>query len=142
MGSTFGRPWFGHTTKINLKIQTVAPEICLILIFHKRFCSGFSTPFCILCMIFQEKYFSCYTLLTINWPSFIVLLSLPLEILANMFIVIICYRVCVVINFEISYSFQKIRTKIQIYQERRKLSTWNKKHFHNYFIIKGLSLKK
>ena len=33
----FGRPQLGHTMTTNLKtIQTVHPEVCSILIFHKR----------------------------------------------------------------------------------------------------------
>ena len=46
-----------------------------------------------------------FTLYFINWSNFIVWLPLPLEILSNMFIIIICFPVCDVINFEINRSF-------------------------------------
>ena len=56
----------------------------------------------ILCMIFQEKYFANYS---VNWPNFIVWFPLILEILGNMYIVIVCFPTCGVINFEINLIF-------------------------------------
>ena len=58
----------------------------------------------VLCMIFQEylEYFSLYS---IKWPIFIAWLSLPLAILDDMCILIICCPVCDVINFESNHSF-------------------------------------
>ena len=53
-------------------------------------------------MIFQEKLFLMLHY-SINWPNFIVWLYLLLEILANMFIAIVCFPVCDVINFEIIF---------------------------------------
>ena len=44
-------------------------------------------------------------LYSINWPNLIVWLPLLLVILGNVFIVIICYPVFDVINFEINLSF-------------------------------------
>ena len=44
-------------------------------------------------------------LCSINCPDLISWLLLPLEILGNMFIGIICCPVCDVINFEINLSF-------------------------------------
>ena len=41
----------------------------------------------------------------INWPNFIVWLPLLLEIMGTICIVIICWPVCDVINFEINHSF-------------------------------------
>ena len=41
----------------------------------------------------------------INWPNFIVWMLLFLEILGNMYIVIICFPVRDVINFEINLGF-------------------------------------
>ena len=59
----FGRPPPGQTMKINsLTFQTVDLEICLILIFYERVWDWL--PHHIQCMIFQEKYFSCYIPLT------------------------------------------------------------------------------
>ena len=54
-----------------------------------------------MCMIFQEKYFSCYILLADQ----MVCSSLLLEILDNMCIVIIWCPVSNVINFENNNSF-------------------------------------
>ena len=45
-----------------MKFDNIDPEICSILIFKKRACEQFL--YHILCMIIQEKYFSCYALLT------------------------------------------------------------------------------
>ena len=49
-----------HDKNKFIKFQTVVTELCSILIFYKR--SQFLHY--ILCMVFQEKYFSCYILLT------------------------------------------------------------------------------
>ena len=46
-----------------------------------------------------------FMLYSINWPNSVAWLPLLLEILGNMCIVIICYPVCGVINFEINLSF-------------------------------------
>ena len=60
-------------------------------------------------MIFLEKIFLMSY--SINWPNFIVSLALLLQILSNMYIVIICFPVYDIINFEInliSYISHKI----------------------------------
>ena len=44
-------------------------------------------------------------LYSINWPNFIVWLPVLLEILGNIFIVVICFPVYDVVNFEINLSF-------------------------------------
>ena len=41
----------------------------------------------------------------INWPNFFAWLPLVLEILGNMFIAIVCYPGCDVMNFEINLIF-------------------------------------
>ena len=46
-----------------MKLQTDDPEICSMLIFQKGSWPSFSTIFFV-CMIFQEKHFSSYILLT------------------------------------------------------------------------------
>ena len=93
-------------------------------------------------IFFFKKHILLYS---INWPSFIVWLPLLLEIPGNMCIVIVCYPVCVVINFKIHHSHQavclhdqKLRTKIEISQGQKVLLRWNKKAF--YIIFKGLSV--
>ena len=45
-----------------------------------------------------------FMLYSINWPNSVAWLPLLLEILGNMCIVIICYPICGVINFEINLS--------------------------------------
>ena len=44
-------------------------------------------------------------LYSINWPDFIVWLLLLFDITCNMFIVIVCYPVCDITNFEIYLNF-------------------------------------
>ena len=52
-----------HMMKTNcLKLYTINPEICSILVFQKRVWEQFLHH--ILCMIFQQKCFSCYILVT------------------------------------------------------------------------------
>ena len=78
--------------KQTIKYQTVDPEICLLG-------SGinFSITF-ILCMIFREKYSMLYFFKFISF----------LEVLGNMCIVVICFLVYYVINFEINLSNQAV----------------------------------
>ena len=59
----FRYPSNQHTIEINcLKLYTIDPEICSILIFQIRVWEQFLQH--ILCMIFQQKCSSCYILLT------------------------------------------------------------------------------
>ena len=59
----FGQPSNQHTIETNcLKLCTIDPEICSILIFQIRVWEQFLQH--ILCMIFQHKCPSCYILLT------------------------------------------------------------------------------
>ena len=81
-----------------IKLQNIDPEICSILIFQKRAWEQFL--YHILCMIFQEKCFSCYALLTDQ-----ISLSLLFEILVNMCIAIACEPGSDAINFEINLIF-------------------------------------
>ena len=62
VSTCFGSPHLRHTIKTNImKLQTVEPEICSILIFQKGPGTSFSNIFC---MIFEEKIFSRNILLT------------------------------------------------------------------------------
>ena len=91
-----------HAIETNcLKLYTIDPEICSILIFQIRVWEQFLQL--ILCMIFQPKYFSCYILLA-EQISYI-WLSLLLEILGNMSIEIVYYPGCDVMDFEINLIF-------------------------------------
>ena len=78
-----------NTIKTNcVKLQTINPEICSILICQKRVWGQFSHH--ILCMVFQEECFSYYILLT-DQISF--------SALGNMFIVIAFFPDCDIITF-------------------------------------------
>ena len=88
-------------------------------------------------------------LYSINWPHFIVWLSLPLEILSNMCNLIVCLLGCDVINFEINLNLsnqaiflhdQKVKTKNEISWERKELLRWNKKHFPSF--LRGFQVLK
>ena len=59
----FRQPSNQHTIEANcVKLYTIDPEICSILIFQMRVWEQFLQP--ILCMIFQQKCSSCCALLT------------------------------------------------------------------------------
>ena len=129
-----------ETHNKNTLFQTVNPQICTILILMNGSGNSFSTTFCVFC---QETYFSFYILLT-NHISLSGCPEIFLEILSNMYIVIICCPVCEVINFEINLQLsyegvflnnQKVRTTIQIFKAKRNLnvSTKKKKEFLRFF---------
>ena len=91
---------------------------------------------------FPRKMF--FLLYSINSLDFIDWLPLLHEILSHMCLKIVCSPGCDVKNFEViliflSKSFflhdQKVKTKMQISWERKKLSRWNKKHFSSF--LKG-----
>ena len=96
-------------------------------------------------LIFQEKYFSCYVLLTDQISDFLKFSD------SLYFWVIWQYMYC---NYLLSSLWrhktwssleshflhdQKFRTKIEITQEQKELLTWNKKHFS--IIFKELPFK-
>ena len=92
---------------------------------------------------FSRKMF--LMLYSINWPNFIALLPLYLEILINICIAIVYYPGCQVIDFEInllflikpfSYMTKKLRQKFKDLE--------NEKSFYGAFFIffKGLSVAK
>ena len=95
--------------------------------------------------LFIKMFFLLYS---INWPNFIVWLSLHREILGNLCIVIVCWPGCDVISLEIHLIFpikpffphdQKIKIKTYLSCKlfsRQKLSqTWN--CAFNYIIYKN-----
>ena len=108
----------GHTINaFCIKFQTVDSQICSILIFRKKYETNFSTTFC---MIFQEKFFLCYILLTDQ--TIVWLPPLP-EIMDNICIAIISFPVDDVINVEVHLYFL-IRPFSCMIKRR-----WNKKLF-------------
>ena len=100
-------------------------------------------------MIFQIKYISLM-LYFINWPNFIVFLSfsnlipLLLEISGIMCIVIICFPVCDIMNFEFFFSFfkklfsyvtKKSEQKFEYLKNKKNLFRWKKKPFSSFCLI-------
>ena len=85
------RPGLGDTIKTNfITFQTVIKQKrCPVLIFYKRVCDELLHH--ILRMIFKKN---ISHLCFINWSNFIAWLFLRLEILSNMYIIIICCTVC------------------------------------------------
>ena len=78
-------------------------------------------------------------LYSINWLNFIVRLFLLLETRGNVCIAVVYFPSCNVINFEINLSNQavflhdqKLKTKVLITSERKKLLEWFKKHFSSF----------
>ena len=112
---------------------------CPILVFQERVWDEFLHH--ILCMMFQEKCFS--------WSNFIVWLLLPLEILGNMCITIVCEPRCDVIKFEINliflikpfcYMTKKSRQKLKYLENENSLWDEIKSIFHHF--LKAFSCQK
>ena len=100
----------------------------------------------ILCIDLLRKMFLILHL--INWPNFIVWLPELLEILDNMYIAVVCFPGCDLINLEINLIFlikpflfmtKKSRQKFK-YIENEELLRWNKEHFSLF--LKGFELPK
>ena len=115
-----------------------------IRLFFKEKVSETSLPCLIFCIIFKEKYFSCYILfhsilfysIFYSIPNFIVWLSLLHEILGNMCIAIVSWLGCDVINFKGNLIFL-IKPFCPTWPKShgknlnisRTKTRWNKQHF-------------
>ena len=105
-GSTLALIYFcslrlGDTIKTNcLKLQTTDPEMLMFYFFKKAL--GLVSPPHIMHGFLRKIFVMLYF---IDWQNFIVWLSLLLEISGNRCIIIVCYKFCNVINFEIYLSF-------------------------------------
>ena len=111
-------------------------------IFQKRVRGQFL--YHILCMTFQEKYFLCYILLAGD-TSLSDCLQMLLEILGNIFITIVCFPGCDVINFGISFIFLIMPFFYMTKKSRQKFKyRENKKSFQDAIksILKGFSISK
>ena len=98
--------FFGHVGKRLGKKAEINSKIYDVTNWKTNNCNSWF-PCLIFCMIFKQKYFSCYVLLTnFNYSNFIVWLFFLHEILGHICIIIICFSVCDVINFEIKLSYQ------------------------------------
>ena len=98
--------FFGHVGKRLGKKAEINSKIYDVTNWKTNNCNSWF-PCLIFCMIFKEKYFSCYVLLTnFNYSNFIVWLLFFHKILGHICIIIICFSVCDVINFEIKLSYQ------------------------------------
>ena len=98
--------------------------------------SGNSSPRHFLNDFSRNMFFILYS---INWPNFIVWLPVILELLDNIFIEIICFPGCDVINFEINLTFliklffyitKKSRHKFKYLQNEKSFSGEIKSIFH------------
>ena len=105
--------------------------MCSILIFRNGSWHSFSTIFCV--WFFQKKN-SFLMLYFINWPNFIVWLSLLLELFGNTHIAMVCFPGCDIINFEINPIFL-IKP---FFEEQNELLRGKK----TFFTFKGLSVAK
>ena len=98
--------FFGHVGKRLGKKAEINSKIYDVTNWKTNNCNSWF-PCLIFCMIFKQKYFSCYALLTnFNYSNFIVWLLFFHKILGHICIIIICFSVCDVINFEIKLSYQ------------------------------------
>ena len=98
--------FFGHVGKRLGKKAEINSKIYDVTNWKTNNCNSWF-PCLIFCMIFKQKYFSCYVLLTnFNYSNFIVWLLFFHKILGHICIIIICFSVCDVINFEIKLSYQ------------------------------------
>ena len=94
----FGSPPLEYSIKTNcIKTLTVDPEICSIFIFLKKGL-GLGSPLNFVHHFSKKIFLMSYSL---NSSDFIVSLPLLYEISGNECIVIVCYAVFDVINFEI-----------------------------------------
>ena len=103
--------------------------------FEKWSGTSFSNISC-LCMIFWEKYFMLYS---INWPNFTGRLFLLFEILGKFYIVIMCFLVDDVINFEISRFSTRPKKLGQIFEYLRTKKAFKVKQKTFFIIFKRLS---
>ena len=128
---------WGLSKYTETKIQTACSHLKLIFLkIIKRGLKLVSLPH------FPHNFWRKIFLLlySINWPNFIVWLSLPCEILDNMCIATVCKPDCDVMNSEAYFTSlikpfflhdQKVVTKTKISWEQKELLRWNKKQFFN-----------
>ena len=88
---------------------------------------------------FSRKMF--LVLYSINWPNFIVKLSLLLDILINMCIAVVCFPGCDIINFEINiiflikplfYMTKRPRQKFKYLKNKKSFQVEIKSIFHHF----------
>ena len=106
---------------LSIYFETTLQAACfyLILSFFSKWKEVWNYSSCLIFYIgFEKKLFLLWY--SINWPSFIVWLSLLREILGNLSISIVCWPGCDVMNFEINLVYiikpfflhsQKVMTK-------------------------------
>ena len=127
----FGSPQLGHTIKAScINIQTIDPGS--ILIFSRRVLDQFPNH------IFKKNF--SYVIFY-NLTKFIVSLLLFLDILGYMCVLVICFLVCDVINFEVNHIFlfklffcitKIVRTKFKNFKNEKSFDGDIKNIFH-YF---------
>ena len=89
--------------------------------------------------VFSRKIF--LVLYSLTWPIFFFWLPLLLQIFGNIYIAIVCFTGCDVINFGVNLNFltkpvflhdRKLKTKISISWEQREILRWIKKHISSF----------
>ena len=100
--------------------------------------SGIVSPSCFV-YVFSRKIF--LVLYSLTWPIFFFWLLLLLQIFDNIYIAIVCFTGCNVINFGVNLNFltkpvflhdRKLETKISISWEQREILRWIKKHISSF----------
>ena len=100
--------------------------------------SGIVSPSCFV-YVFSRKIF--LVLYSLTWPIFFFWLLLLLQIFDNIYIAIVCFTGCNVINFGVNLNFltkpvflhdRKLKTKISISWEQREILRWIKKHISSF----------
>ena len=100
--------------------------------------SGIVSPSCFV-YVFSRKIF--LVLYSLTWPIFFFWLLLLLQIFDNIYIAIVCFTGCDVINFGVNLNFltkpvflhdRKLKTKISISWEQREILRWIKKHISSF----------
>ena len=91
---------------------------------------------------FSRKTF--LALCSINWPNFIVRITLPLQIPGNVCIVLVCYPVCDVMDFEIclsilinplSYMSKNLEQQLKYCKNKKCFyGKINKEHFSSFLM--------
>ena len=130
---SFGSSRLGFTIKANfVTFHTVYPRYD----FYESL--GLTSPPYFVCVFSRKTFLILYY---INWPNFIFWLPLLLEISGNMSIVIFCYTIFDVINFEIflslliksfSYMIEYSVKKLKYFKKEKSFKGEIKSIFHHF----------
>ena len=100
--------------------------------------SGIVSPSCFVYVFSRKTFLVLYSL---TWPIFFFWFLLLIQIFDNIYIAIVCFTGCDVINFGVNLNFltkpvflhdRKLKTKISISWEQREILRWIKKHISSF----------